>query len=79
MQRHGIHAGNDCVYDLGPKPPFLPQTLLPIFPVRSMRRILTVLDESGDGELDRIELTHGFRNLGIELSPQVGDIILGKM
>mmetsp|Transcript_3934 Transcript_3934/g.8196 ORF Transcript_3934/g.8196 Transcript_3934/m.8196 type:complete len:827 (-) Transcript_3934:114-2594(-) len=39
--------------------------------LRSMRRILRVLDESGDGELDRSELTLGFRNLGLDLKHQV--------
>lgn len=38
--------------------------------LRSMRRILKVLDESGDGELDRSELTLGFRNLGLDLKTQ---------
>jgi hypothetical protein len=43
-----------------------------MYAVRDCRQILQVMDDSGDGEVNREELKHGFRGLGITLK---GDVI----
>ena len=39
--------------------------------IRTVRRSLKVIDDSGDGVIDRVELQYGFRNVGIYLEPQI--------
>lgn len=50
-----------------------------MYAVRDCRQILQVMDDSGDGEVNREELKHGFRGLGITLNAKMMEPLFQSM